>query len=203
MKILAIADHEDRWLWDHYEKEKLADVDLILSCGDLDPRYLSFLVTFAPCDLYYVHGNHDKRYKTMPPEGCICLEDKITVVNGIRILGLGGSMEYVGGPHQYTEDKMARRIARLRLKISRYGGFDVLVTHSPAFGIGDGKDLPHRGFACFLELLDRYQPKLMIHGHQHKTYSAHMIRSRMRGKTQIINAYEKCFFEYETGKILL
>ena len=35
------------------------EYDLILSCGDLSARYLSFLVTMARCPLLYVHGNHD------------------------------------------------------------------------------------------------------------------------------------------------
>ena len=45
MKILAIADVESKYLWDYFEKSKLEGIDLIISCGDLDPRYLSFLAT--------------------------------------------------------------------------------------------------------------------------------------------------------------
>ena len=33
--------------------------DLIISCGDLDPRCLSFLATFSSAPVIYVHGNHD------------------------------------------------------------------------------------------------------------------------------------------------
>ena len=40
MKILAIADEESKYLWDYFEKSKLEGIDLIISCGDLDPRYL-------------------------------------------------------------------------------------------------------------------------------------------------------------------
>ena len=45
MQILALADTESKSLWDYYQPGKLAGVDIILSCGDLDPRYLSFLAT--------------------------------------------------------------------------------------------------------------------------------------------------------------
>ena len=48
MKILAIADEESKYLWDFFEKSKLDGIDLIISCGDLDPRYLSFLVPSPP-----------------------------------------------------------------------------------------------------------------------------------------------------------
>ena len=43
MRILVIGDHESKSLWDFYEPSKLEDIDLIISCGDLSPRYLSFL----------------------------------------------------------------------------------------------------------------------------------------------------------------
>ena len=89
MRILAIADQESSYLWDHFEKSKLEGIDLIISCGDLNPNYLSFLATFTSAPVLYVHGNHDERYNQTPPEGCICIEDKIYVHQGIRILGLG------------------------------------------------------------------------------------------------------------------
>ena len=47
MKILAIADQESRSLWDYYTPDKLEGVDLIISCGDLSPRFLEFLVTLG------------------------------------------------------------------------------------------------------------------------------------------------------------
>ena len=59
MKILAIADEESRYLWDFYEPGKLKDIDLIISCGDLNPDYLMFLVTLSNVPVLYVHGNHD------------------------------------------------------------------------------------------------------------------------------------------------
>ena len=91
MKILVIADEESRSLWDYYTPDKLKDIDLILSCGDLKPEYLSFLVTMAHCPLLYIHGNHDGIYERKEPEGCICIENQIYEYKGIRILGLGGS----------------------------------------------------------------------------------------------------------------
>ena len=79
MKILAIADEESKYLWDYFEKSKLEGIDLIISCGDLDPRYLSFLATFTSAPVLYVHGNHDDKYERIPPDGCICIDDKIYV----------------------------------------------------------------------------------------------------------------------------
>ena len=153
MKILAIADEESAYLWDHFEREKLEGIDLIISCGDLDPRYLSFLATFTSAPVLYVHGNHDEKYADIPPEGCICIDDSIYVHKGVRIMGLGGSMRYRNGEHQYTEWDMKRRVGRLAFKIFRNRGFDILVTHAPAYELNDARDLPHQGFKVFLRLL--------------------------------------------------
>lgn len=197
MKILAISDEECKSLWDHFEQSKLDGIDLIISCGDLDPRYLSFLATFAPCPVLYVHGNHDKKYKDIPPEGCICIEDQIYEYNGIRILGLGGSMQYAGTIHQYTEKQMKQRVKKLRWKLRRKKGFDILVTHAPAYGINDGEDLPHRGFEVFKTLMEQYTPKYFIHGHMHKSYGKPKEVIDMYQETKIINAFEKYILEYK------
>ena len=97
MKILLISDEEDKYLWDYYRPGRFDGIDLILSAGDLKPEYLSFLVTMANRPLLYIHGNHDGRYEAFPPEGCDCIDDRLVVVNGLRILGLGGCPLYSGG----------------------------------------------------------------------------------------------------------
>ena len=93
MKILAVSDEECAALWENYVPGRLKEYDLILSCGDLKAEYLSFLVTMARCPVLYVHGNHDEAYDRFPPEGCDCIEDKLVVYNGLRILGLGGYLQ--------------------------------------------------------------------------------------------------------------
>ncbi len=195
MKILAIADVESKYLWDYFEKEKLEDVDLILSAGDLDPRYLSFLVTMSHAPVLYVHGNHDDHYEQIPPEGCICIEDQIYVYQGVRILGLGGSMRYRSGKHQYTEREMARRVRKLWFCLFRRGGFDILLTHAPAYQLNDGRDLPHQGFRVFRNLLDKYKPEFFVHGHVHLNYGSRCKRYDKYEETHVINAYERCVIE--------
>ena len=197
MKILALSDHEVPWLWDHLDRQRLEGVDLILSCGDLDPRYLSFIVTFAHAPLLYVHGNHDDRYSAIPPEGCICVEDQIYTHKGVRILGLGGSMRYKQlGEHQYTQRQMDRRVWKRKLSLMRQGGFDILLTHAPALGLNDGEDLAHMGFDAFNTLMDRYHPRYFIHGHVHLNYGQDLPRLSSYGDPQVITAYETYTFEY-------
>lgn len=195
MKILFLADKESDYLWDYYQPGRLREYDLIISCGDLKSSYLSFLVTMARAPLLYVHGNHDTGYRQKPPEGCDCIDDKLVVVNGVRILGLGGSPHYNGGPHQYTEEQMRRRIRRLRWQLYRHGGVDIVVTHAPAAGYGDGQDYAHRGFESLLMLVDRYKPKYLVHGHIHLNYGAEIPRVHQRGETTIVNAWERYVVE--------
>lgn len=197
MKILAIADHESALLWDYFDRSYLEGIDLILSCGDLKPQYLSFLATFTQAPVLYVHGNHDDRYEETPPDGCICIEDKIYVHEGVRILGLGGSMRYKPGDHQYTQVEMRRRVRRLWWRLRRSKGFDILLTHSPAFQLNDGEDLPHRGFEVFRTLLDKYKPTFFVHGHVHLNYGRKYKRLCAYNETQVINAYEKYVFEID------
>ena len=199
MKLLLVSDKESAYYWDYYQPGRLDGIDLILSCGDLKSNYLSFLVTMGRARLLYVHGNHDQTYDLHPPEGCDYIEDKLVTVGGLRILGLGGSPLYSGGPHQYTEQQMAWRIRRLWFQLWRAGGVDVVVTHSPAQGYGDGEDYAHRGFECLLSLLDRYKPMYMVHGHVHMCYGADLPRVHQRGETTIINAYERYILDIPDG----
>ena len=201
MKILAVADEPSKSLWDYYHPGTFDEIDLIISCGDLSASYLEFLVTMSRCPLLYVRGNHDSRYEKHPPEGCICIEDSIYNYKGLRILGLGGSMRYKPGPFMYTEEEMARRISHLGPKIRFTGGFDILVTHAPARGFGDLNDLPHLGFACFNELLEKQRPMYMLHGHVHQTYSAHFKRAiELPSGTKSINCFEKTVLDIPENK---
>ena len=201
MKLLLISDKECPYYWDYYQPGRLDEFDLIISCGDLDPNYLSFLVTMARCPLLYVHGNHDTRYTSAPPEGCDCIEDRVVTVNGLRIMGLGGSPMYSGGPHQYTERQMELRILKRRLALQRSGGVDIIVTHAPPEGYGDAEDYAHRGFSCFLPLLDRYKPRYLIHGHVHTNYGGRQLRLIQRGETSVINACERYVLDIPDGEL--
>lgn len=196
MRLLFIADEEEKSLYEYFDPERLKNVDLIISCGDLNARYLEYLVTMAQCPLLYVRGNHDSAYDRNPPLGCDDIDDRIYDFKGLRILGLGGSMRYREGSDMYTEEEMKKRIQKLRATITLHNGFDILVTHAPAYGYGDAPDLPHQGFECFNDLLRQWHPKYMVHGHIHKTYGSGFQRvlNHQTGTT-IINAYGSYYLE--------
>ena len=195
MKILVLSDEECSALWDYYTPGKLNGIDLIISCGDLNASYLSFLVTVARCPLLYVAGNHDVRYAINPPEGCDPIDDHFVVYNGIRILGLGGCQKYHPGPHQYTEREMRRRIRKLRFQLWRHGGVDIVVTHAAPAGLGDADDPAHWGFQALRDLIEKYHPQYLVHGHVHMSYGQNVPREIEHQGTKVVNAYERYIIE--------
>jgi Icc-related predicted phosphoesterase len=187
MKLLLVSDREESYIWDHFDASRFADVDFIVSCGDLKAEYLSFLVTMINKPLFYVPGNHDRPYLKHPPEGCECIDGKLAEYMGLRMLGLGGSMRYNQNEFQYTEEEMQARVNKLMPRIWLRHGIDILVTHAPAAGVDDGQDLCHTGFKCFTNLIDRYKPAYHLHGHNHLEYGK-IARTTKRGETAIVNA---------------
>ena len=192
MKILVIADEESKALWDYYAPDKISGTDLIISCGDLNAQYLEFLATMTTLPVLYVPGNHDTAYVNAPPEGCENIDGRIYNHQGLRIMGLGGSMKYKDGPYQYTEREMIRRIHRIIPGIVKNRGIDILVTHAPARGYGDMNDLPHRGYECFNRLLYICRPVYMLHGHVHASYMGNFSRETVHPSgAVIVNGYDK------------
>lgn len=196
MKILAISDQEARYYYDFYMPGRFDEFDLILACGDLKVKYLEFIATMARCPVLYVRGNHDEGFAANPPGGCICIEDKIYEYKGVRILGLGGSYRYRPGENMYTEKQMRRRIFKVGYQLWKKKGFDILLTHSPAYGLNDEEHIAHRGFECFIELLEKYKPKYFIHGHVHRNYGQNIPQICTYQDTIVVNAYEYCKLDY-------
>lgn len=187
MKVLAIADVEEKWLTDYYDRERMRDVELIISCGDLPARYLEHVVTLANVPLVYVWGNHDTAYRDHPPQGCISIEGQLRDYQGIRIMGVGGSLNYNDRVYGFSENQMRKRVGKLSLLARATGGLDIMVTHAPVRGYGDLEDLPHRGFEAFDYYVDKLRPSYLLHGHIHTTYTrVQRVRQHPCGTT-IIN----------------
>lgn len=181
-RILAIADEVVEWLGTGAARG--AGIDLVLAAGDLPFDYLERLADQLNCPCVLVPGNHDPDLsgyssarglslldgfpKAWPgPGGWVNADaDVVTVPGPLRIAGLGGSIEYSGGPNQWPERAQARRTRKL-VRRARRRPVDVLLTHSPPLGVGDREDPPHRGFACLHTAVRRLRPRLLLHGHIH------------------------------------
>jgi Calcineurin-like phosphoesterase len=182
VRVLAVSDVVEEALW--ADPSLARGAELILACGDLPFEYLGYLMNALDVPLVFVPGNHDpdiSGYRTsragltlragLPvrppwPAGAISADGRIVDVAGLRIAGLGGSRRYSPGPNQYTDWQQARRGRRLALRARlRRHRVQVLLTHAPPAGVGDGPDPPHQGFPILNALVRRLSPGLLLHGH--------------------------------------
>jgi uncharacterized protein len=180
-------------------RRRYNDIDFIISCGDLPPVYLEFMVSILNVPLYYVRGNHDEVYTTSPPGGDD-LHGRVLTYKDITMTGLEGSMQYNNGEIQYTEGEMARTIIGMGPQIlyhkARGRPIDILVTHSPPRGIHDADDLPHTGFKSMFRFLNWYKPRYMLHGHVH-TYDRRKETRTQYNETCILNINPVTVLEIE------
>ncbi len=189
MKVLCVSDTVVADLERGCDSAHAGSADLILSCGDLPPEYLSLLAATFNAPLFYVRGNHDIRYERKPPQGCRDIHGRLVRHRGLRFLGLEGSRWYNGGPCQYTESQMRWTVFRLLPRIWWLRGVDIVVTHAPPRGIHDAEDLCHRGFSIFRRLISWHHPGYFLHGHIHRLFERDADRITLAGSTRVVNCY--------------
>ncbi|MCB9112567.1 MAG: metallophosphoesterase [Anaerolineales bacterium] len=199
MKILAVSDQVVDRVYSLAANEHFKGTDLILGCGDLPYTYLEYLVTILSVPLFYVPGNHDPDYNPRYPqtkaEGGSNLDLRVVCHNGTLIGGFGGSIRYrPDGTNQYTQLEAYFRvfsmIPRLIWNKIKYGrALDILISHSPPFGIHDDTDMAHTGIKALNWLVRFSKPRYFLHGHTHfyrNNIADHITDS---GTTKVINVY--------------
>jgi hypothetical protein len=222
MRVLCVADHVDPFIYSAGLKSRLRDVDMVLSAGDLPLEYYDFIVSSLNKPLFFVFGNHhlarrddfrrraDPGRPLAPPSdwrafvGGTYLEGKVVRSGGLLLAGLGGSIWYNGGEHQYTDFGMFLRILRLLPKLLWNRAFrgrwlDLLLTHAPPYGINDLPDPCHTGFRVFLWFMRTFRPRYLVHGHVH-LYDRNAVREARYGDTTVLNAYDHAVIELETDR---
>ncbi len=179
MKILTVSDVEVNLLYSPLIQERFADVDLILSCGDLPYYYLEYMVSMLDVPLAYVMGNHHNQEESGAggtrrfPWGGINLNGRPHREEGLLLAGIEGSLRYNEGPGQYSQTEMWMAawslVPTLLLNRLRYGRcLDVLISHAPPWKIHDAADQPHQGAKAFLWLDRVFKPIYHFHGHTHQ-----------------------------------
>jgi len=187
LKILTVSDFVDKSLTQMVEDKTLEPVDLIISCGDMEPEYLSFLRDRLDTPLFYIKGNHDIRYSSSNPMGCEDIHARLVKFKTLNIMGLDGSLWYNGGTNQYTDREMEKIIFGMWFSIWRKGGIHLVVTHAPPRHIHDAEDRCHMGFESFVKLINKRKPEYLIHGHIHKDFKNHEERTTIVNTTKVIN----------------
>ncbi len=225
MKILCVSDHIDPLVYSPSIKQRFAEVQLVLSAGDLPLSYYDFIMSTLNKPLLFVFGNHNLRFMPLytgnvdpfgrgrltgqgidiyRPTGATYIGSRVRREKSLLLAGLGGSFWYNGGENQHKEFHVALRILKLlprllynRLRFGRY--LDILLTHAPPLGIHDQEDPCHRGFRIFLWFMRRFKPKYLVHGHTH-LYSASAVRMSRYEQTTVVNAYDHVVIDVEPSR---
>jgi hypothetical protein len=220
VRVLAVSDAVEEGLWADIGPARGAD--LIVGCGDLPFEYLGYLMNALDVPLVFVPGNHDpdlSGYRLsragltlragLParppwPDGAVSADGRVVDVAGLRIAGLGGSRRYRPGPNQYSDRQQARRARRLAARAWLHGvrrgghhGLDVLITHAPPRGVGDGSDPVHQGFPALNVLAGRLEPAVLLHGHVDPNPAGR--RDHRLGRTLVRNVTGWQLFDLEPG----
>ena len=119
--MLAVSDVVQPQLYNNDVLSWLPRVDVLISCGDLPPYYLDFLVSKLDVPMFHVLGNHcfvshdPGTGRHLPGEypGLRDLNGRLVEYEGLLMGGLEGSPIYNKGPHQYSEQAVELNLLRM------------------------------------------------------------------------------------------
>jgi Icc-related predicted phosphoesterase len=199
VKILAVSDEVVERLYSLCANGHFSDIDLILGCGDLPYPYLENLLTMLNLPLFYVPGNHDPTYNAENTlarvEGGSNLDLRVARFKTFLIGGFGGSIRYrPDGTNQHSQTDAYFRafsmLPRLWLNRINYGRYlDILITHSPPFGIHDDDTQAHQGLKAINWLIHVAKPRYHFHGHTHFQRGNLSPSETTHGLTKIVNVF--------------
>ena len=184
MKIVHISDTHGI----HKCLENLPDADIIVHSGDFtmagsQPEAMDFMNWF--CDLPYLHkificGNHDECLYGANIEG---LDSNVHYLcnSGIEIEGV----RFYGIP-MFLNDCITERQNRNYANIPN--DTDVVITHSPAYGILDFDDDIHYGSEELLDKISTLNLKAHLFGHIHSQHGIEIIGNTLFSNGAILHA---------------
>jgi Icc-related predicted phosphoesterase len=171
MILLVIADDDEVR---HQITPKTADV--LVSCGDVaDPTILQIAKAVQCSCIYAVKGNHDSSGAFQPP--IVDLHLVVHEQSGLRFGGFKGSWKYKPRGNYLYEQPEARSL------LTGFPAVDVFVSHNSPRHVHDREDEVHLGFDACVEYIQRVQPRLFLHGHQHVN------QETLVGTTKVIGVY--------------
>lgn len=183
MKILHISDTHNC----HHRLRDLPEADVVIHSGDFcmvgsEQEAIDFLNWF--CDLPYNHkificGNHDDCLYGANIDG---LDNNVHYLcnSGIEIDG-----EKFYGIPMFMGDCITDRQIRNYANVPK--DTDILITHSPAFGILDFDDGINYGSKELLQAATSVNPRIHLFGHIHKQHGITTIGTTTFSNGAIMN----------------
>lgn len=183
MKILHLSDTHNC----HHRLRDLPEADVVVHSGDFcmvgsEQEAIDFLNWF--CDLPYNHkificGNHDDCLYRANING---LDDNVHYLcnSGIEIEGL----KFYGVPMFMCDCVTDRQNLNYdKIPIDT----DILITHTPAYGILDFDDNINYGSEVLLQAVTNVNPRIHLFGHIHKQHGITTIETTIFSNGAIMN----------------
>ncbi len=171
LRILVVADIDDfRWTGES------GKADICISCGDLSDQVICQAAeSFGVTGIFAVKGNHDTNAAFT--SGISDLHLRIQEWGGLLIGGFAGSWKYKPRGHFLYEQWEVEQT------LATFPRVDVFVAHNSPRGIHDQDDGVHEGFDGLKSYIERVEPRVLLHGHQHVN------RESRTGSTRVIGVY--------------
>jgi len=179
-------------LSDTHMKHRLIDVppgDVLLLCGDLlvmdkgaelgGVQQLEdinqWLGTLPHRYKLVIAGNHDRTIEELGKNrvraiftNATYLQDEEVTLLGIRIYATPVSIRGLSWNRAFQYRRESDEMRQLVNRIPE--GIDILMSHGPPFGYGDG----NRGCRCLRERIHQIQPRYHVFGHIHTHYGVYL-----------------------------
>jgi len=215
-KFVFISDTHTK-----HKKLIIPECDFLIHSGDIssighEHEIVNFLSWFDKQPARYkilTVGNHDFLFernrslaKTLIPKGVVYLEDEAIEIEGLNFYGSPVQLEFYNWAFNRSEESLSRYWEGIPDNI------DILITHSPPFGILDeinnnGKHLGSPSLIANIE--DRVKPLIHSFGHLHSSHGTKMVNETLFINASNLNedyqvAYKPIIVEInEFGKIMV
>ena len=174
MKTLCIIADTHKW----HREIVIPECDLLIHCGDMcsfhqdDDRILEdvdvWFAEIAAKEVICIGGNHDFLLQSgeFTFSHARFLQDSAVELDGLTIYGSPWCPDLSGFAYYQCEEDLIERWRAIP------SGIDILVTHTPPYGILDLPTLgsPHLGCKHLLTELKRIAPRYHVFGHVHASY---------------------------------
>lgn len=212
MNIVALSDTHGRHQEVKFDEKQLS-ADLLIYGGDFtlnifpDPlndeikkqtqSFLNWLSSQPQKYKILIGGNHDffadrkfAEFKEMLPSNIIYLNNETIEIDGYKIFGSPNTAELPGWAFGDWEKNMSKYYDKIPDDV------DILVTHTPPYGILDLSSSGNRyGSKTLLERLKSLKPKINMFGHVHESYGTLIKDDVLYANVNVYNGKAPSYFE--------
>lgn len=181
MKIVAISD--THWRPDIYNT--LPSGDVLVIAGDYSDgslvgllqfnRTLERLLLMQYQHIVFVPGNHNVYEEENPTQTeelfsknprLHYLVDTECTIDGIKFYGTPWSVEFNNWAFMLDEERLSQKFSNIPMDT------DILITHTPPFGILDNIGAKHLGSHALETRILKVKPKIHFFGHIHEAHGS-------------------------------